>query len=122
MKKKKELPLTVGDYLPSLVLALEPLPEDDGGSITDAAVVFVAVEGVEVQADVVDHPNAPEALPRVVALRPQDRLVQVLGVVGDESHLRISLRRMRAAPAGSSDPQSQPHPEVVNPCRLKIAR
>lgn len=45
--------LTPGDDLPALVVALAPFPEHDLGAVVDAAVVLVAVEGVEVEVDVV---------------------------------------------------------------------
>jgi hypothetical protein len=52
-----------------------------------ADVVLVAVEGVEVEAGVVHHAHAAEALADVVALRPQHRLVLVvLGVVRHQLH------------------------------------
>ena len=80
--------LTPGQDLPALVVALGPLPEDDGGAVVDAAVVLVAVEGVEVEVDVVHHAHAAEAVPDVAALSPQHRLVQEIRVVGHQTNLQ----------------------------------
>jgi hypothetical protein len=51
--------------LPALVVALAPLPEHHGGAVVHAAVVLVAVEGVEAEAGVVHHAHAAEALAHV---------------------------------------------------------
>jgi hypothetical protein len=80
----------VGLDLPALVVALAPLPEHDVGAVTDAAVPLVAVEGVEVEVDVVDHADAAETVADVAALRPQHRLVQKVRVVGHQAH-RVGL-------------------------------
>ena len=87
MDWKALLELTPGQDLPALVVALGPLPEDDGGAVVDAAVVLVAVEGVEVEVDVVHHAHAAEAVADVAALSPQHRLVHVLRVVGHQANL-----------------------------------
>jgi len=81
--------LTPGEDLPALVVALAPLPEHDVGAVAHPAVVLVAVEGVEVEVDVVHHADAAEAVPDVAALRPQHRLVLVVGVVRHQLHLYV---------------------------------
>jgi hypothetical protein len=85
--------LTPGDDLPALVVALTPLPEHDLGAVVDAAVILVAMEGVEVEVDVVHHADAAEPLAHVLALRPQHGLVQVLRVVSHKLHLQSQTRQ-----------------------------
>ena len=60
-----------------------------------AAVVLVAVEGVEVEADVVHHADAAEALADVAALGPQHGLVLVLRVEGHQLHLKSEVPTLR---------------------------
>ena len=82
-----------GEDLPALVVALGPLPQHHGGAVVHAAVVLVAVEGVEVEPDVVHHADAAEALANVAALRPQHRLVLVLRVERHQLHLKTKKIR-----------------------------
>jgi hypothetical protein len=87
-KIKRGKVLTPGEDLPALVVALGPLPEHDLGAVMDAAVGLVAVEGVQVEVDVVDHAHAAEAFAHVAALRPQHGLIkQAVGVVRHKLHL-----------------------------------
>lgn len=62
--------LTIGDDLPPLVVTLCPLPVNDGSSIMDTTVIFVTMECIKVQANVVSHPYCFIVLTRVLALRP----------------------------------------------------
>lgn len=80
----------VGNDLPTLVIALAPLPQHNGGSIMHAAMVLISVERVEVQVDVVNHPYAAESAAYVPALGPQHRLVEIFRIVGDEPNLMIT--------------------------------
>jgi hypothetical protein len=73
--------------LPALVVPLAPLPEHDGGAVVNAAVVLVAVEGVEAEAVVVHHADAAEPLAHVLALRPQHRRVLIRRVERHQLHL-----------------------------------
>lgn len=84
MKKKK---ITVWFDLPALVVALAPLPEHDVGPVMDPTVVLVTMEGIEVEVDVVNHPNASESFADIPALGPQHRLVQVIRVVWHKFNL-----------------------------------
>ena len=84
--KRKTCTLTPWEDLPALVVALAPLPEHDLGAVVDAAVCLVAMEGVEVEVDVVDHADAAEPVADVAALGPEHRLVLVLRVVGHQLH------------------------------------
>jgi hypothetical protein len=127
-----------GQDLPALVVALGPLPEHHGGAVVDAAVVLVAVEGVHVEVDVVHHAHAAEAVADVAALRPQHRLVNVLGVVGHKAY-RVALsqrvldgfagdlvhQRERWVPFLVLDASAVPHvlhPVLHQPTKMSCAR
>jgi hypothetical protein len=62
---------TPWDYLPALVVALTPLPEDDSGAIMDPTMGLVPVKCIKVEVDIVHHANAPEIIPYIPALSPQ---------------------------------------------------
>lgn len=81
----------VGLDLPALVVAFAPFPEHDLGAVAHTAVPLVAVERVEIEVDVVDHPDAPEAVADVAALSPQHRLVKVVRVVRHQPDLIIYI-------------------------------
>jgi hypothetical protein len=67
---KRRTEITEWFDLPPLVVALAPLPEHDVGAIVDPTVVLVTMEGIKVEVDVVNHPNASESFPNIPALSP----------------------------------------------------
>jgi hypothetical protein len=81
--------LTPLDDLPALVVALGPLPKYEGGAFAHAAIVLVGVtvERIEVEVDVVDHPDAAVAIPDVPALGPEDGLIQGVCIVAGQKNL-----------------------------------
>lgn len=72
---KKKQKITEWFDLPALVVTLTPLPEHDVGAVVDPTVFLVTMEGVEVEVDVVNHPDASESFPNIPALGPQHRLI-----------------------------------------------
>lgn len=87
--------LTPGNDLPALVVALSPLPQNEGGSIAHTAMVLVTMECIKVQVDVVHHPDAAVACPNVPALGPKDRLVQGVWIVPGQKNLVGSKKQTR---------------------------
>ena len=79
--------LTPGNDLPALVVALSPLPQNEGGSIAHTAMVLVAMECIKVQVDVVHHPDAAVAFSDVPALGPEDRFSQGVWIVPGPKYL-----------------------------------
>jgi hypothetical protein len=61
------LPLTRGEDLPALVIALAPLPEHNLCAVVEVGVELVAVLDIEVEVDIVHHAHAAESLAHVQA-------------------------------------------------------
>jgi hypothetical protein len=59
------LPLTRGEDLPALVIALAPLPEHNLCAVVEVGVELVAVLDIEVEVDIVHHAHAAESLAHV---------------------------------------------------------
>nr|GME06471.1 hypothetical protein Iba_scaffold4341CG0040 [Ipomoea batatas]GME15586.1 hypothetical protein Iba_scaffold16376CG0010 [Ipomoea batatas] len=83
--------LTVGNNLPALVVSFCPFPENDCSPIVDTAMVFVTMECIHIEANVVDHPDCLVVVARVMALAPHDRFIKMIRIVWDESHLKANL-------------------------------
>jgi hypothetical protein len=61
------LPLTRGEDLPALVIALAPLPEHNLCAVVEVGVELVAVLDIEVEVDIVHHAHIAESLAHVQA-------------------------------------------------------
>jgi len=74
--------------LPALGVALGPLGQHESGDVCDWHLHAISTDGVQAQADVMDHANVAEVLAQVAALRPQQRLVIVVRVEVRQPHLK----------------------------------
>lgn len=90
--------LTVGNNFPPLIVSLQPLPQHKNGSISNPSVVLVSMKGIKVQANIIYHPYASEAITQILALGPQDRFIQVVWIIWDQPDLQqIVENETRAA-------------------------
>lgn len=62
--------LTVGQYLPLLVVTFVPVPEDNSSAIMYTSRIFITMKGIHVKLNIVDHPYSSVATTLVLALSP----------------------------------------------------
>jgi len=79
-------PISVGSDLPSLIFTLLPFPQDDGGAIMDTSMIFITIKRIYIQTNVIYHPYCSKPISQVPALRPKDRLIENIWVVGGQLH------------------------------------
>lgn len=82
---------SVGQDLPLLVITTVPLPEDNSSAIM---YTFIAVKGIHVKLNIVDHPYSSEATTDVPALRPQNRLIKIVWIVTDQPNWMATTNGM----------------------------
>lgn len=83
-----ETHLSVWGDLPSLVISLFPLPENNSGAIMDATMLLLTIKSIPIQANIIDHPYSSVTVTQVLALGPQYRFIKNIWIV------RFQLQRM----------------------------
>lgn len=69
-KTKDGYKLTIWYNLPYLVISLVPLPQHNSSTILDATGFLIAVESIDIQANVINHSYSSVAIMDFLALAP----------------------------------------------------
>jgi hypothetical protein len=83
--------LTVGRDLPLLVITFVPVPEDNSSAITHTSRIFIAMKGIHVKLNIVDHPYSFVATTLVFTLSPKNRLIKIVWIVTCQPNLHKIL-------------------------------